>query len=144
MVDGTMVKTERGFYFTLKCGGYRRQINARVFPNMNKSMILGIPWLLKESPHIHGTQAIVLVNKYHQWISLSLSKPQQQNPVHLANEISASQIDCMFKRNEIDQAFLEIIPLVKEESEGWMHQRSPRQRKNQSRIRHFHYRSMRS
>ena len=41
--------------FVLKCGGYRGQISAQVFPNMNKPMILGIPWLSKEKPHIDWT-----------------------------------------------------------------------------------------
>ena len=88
MADGTVVKTEGRVQFVLKCGGYRGQISARVFPNMNKPMILGIPWLSKENPHIDWTQAMVVVNKDHQWISLPLAKPLQSNPVHLANEIS--------------------------------------------------------
>ena len=52
MVDGIVVKTEGRVQFVLKCCGYRGQISARVFPNMNKAMILGIPWLSKENPHI--------------------------------------------------------------------------------------------
>ena len=91
MVDCTVVKTEGRVQFVLKCGGYRGQISAQVFPNMNKPMILGIPWLSKENPHIGWTQATVVVNKDHQWILLPLAKPLQSNPVHLANEISASQ-----------------------------------------------------
>ena len=39
MADGTVVKTEGRVQFVLKCGGYRGQISARVFPNMNKPMI---------------------------------------------------------------------------------------------------------
>ena len=52
MADGTVVKTEGRVQFVLKCGGYRGQISARVFPNINKPMILGIPWLLYRKPHI--------------------------------------------------------------------------------------------
>ena len=52
MANGIVVKTEGRVQFLLKCGGYRGQISARVFPNMNKPMILGIPWLLKENSHI--------------------------------------------------------------------------------------------
>ena len=54
MADGTVVKTEGRVQFVLKCGGYRGQISARVFPNMNKPMILGIPWLSKENPTSTG------------------------------------------------------------------------------------------
>ena len=43
MADGTMVKTEGRVQLKLKCGGYRGNVSARVFPNMNKQMILGIP-----------------------------------------------------------------------------------------------------
>ena len=80
MADGTMVKTEGRVQFVLKCGGYRGQISARVFPNMNKPMILGIPWLSKENPHINWTQATMVVNKDHQWISLPLATPPHIKP----------------------------------------------------------------
>ena len=52
MADDTVVKTEGRVQFVLKCGGYKGQISAWVFLNMNKPMILGIPWLSKENPHI--------------------------------------------------------------------------------------------
>ena len=109
MADGTMVITEGRVQFVLKCGEYRGQISAWVFPNMNKPMILGTPWLSKENPHIDWTQATVVVNKDHQWISLPLAKPLQSNPVHLANEISASQANQILKRKEVERAFLGII-----------------------------------
>ena len=57
MADGIVVKTEGRVQLKLKYGGYRGDIFARVFPNMNKQMILGIPWLSKENPHIDWTQA---------------------------------------------------------------------------------------
>ena len=63
MADGTMVQTKGRVQFALKCGGYRRQISARVFPNMNKQMILGIPWLSKENPPIDWTQDVVVMKK---------------------------------------------------------------------------------
>ena len=53
MADGTVVKTEGRVQFILKCDGYRGQITARVFPNMNKSMILGIPWMVFEGKPPH-------------------------------------------------------------------------------------------
>ena len=60
----------------------------------------------------------MVVNKDHQWISLPLAKPQQQNPIHLEDEIGVNRINHMFKRNEVDRTFLGIIRLVKEKSEG--------------------------
>ena len=118
MEDATIIKIEGQVQFVLKCGGYRGEISGRVFPNMNKSIILGIPYLSRETPRIDWTQTGVVMNKDHQWISLPLAKPRQSNPVDRANEISANQVDHMFKRNEVEQAFLGIIWLVKEESEG--------------------------
>ena len=44
MADGIVVKIEGRVQFVLKCGGYKGQISTRIFPNMNKPMILGIPW----------------------------------------------------------------------------------------------------
>ena len=102
MADGTVGKTEGRVQFIFKCGGYKGQISAWVFPNMNKTMILGIPWLSKENPHIDWTQATVVVNKHHWWISLPLAQPLQSNPVHLANEISASQANQMLKGKEVE------------------------------------------
>ena len=55
MADGTVVKTESPVQFVLKCGGYKGQISTRVFPDMNKPLIWGIPWLSKENPHIDWT-----------------------------------------------------------------------------------------
>ena len=98
MADGTVVKTKGRVQLKFKCGGYRGNISARVFPNMNKQMILGIPWLSKENPHIDWTQATVVMKKGQEWISLPFAKSQQQDPVHLATEISATQLDKMLKR----------------------------------------------
>ena len=55
MANGIVVTIEGRVQFVLKCGGYKGEISARVFPNMNKQMILGIPWLSKENPHIDWT-----------------------------------------------------------------------------------------
>ena len=101
MADGIVDQTEGRVQFVLKCGGYRGKISTRVFPNMNKQMILGIPWLSKENPHIDWTQATVVMKKGQDWISLPLAKSQQQDPVHLAIEISATRLDKMLKRKEV-------------------------------------------
>ena len=61
MADGSIVRTEGRVQVYLKCGGYRGMISAQVFPQMNKSMILGTPWLVKENPHIDWTKAEVVL-----------------------------------------------------------------------------------
>ena len=58
------------------------------------------------------------MKKGQEWISLPLAKSQQQDPVHLATKISATRLDKMLKRKEVDRAFLWIIRLVKEDPEG--------------------------
>ena len=52
MANGIVVRIDERAQYMLKCGGYRGEISAQVFPLMNKQVILRIPWLLKENPHI--------------------------------------------------------------------------------------------
>ena len=104
-----LFRTKGRVQFVLKCGGYRGGMSARVFRNMNKQMILGIPWLSKDNPHIDWTQAAVVMKKGQTWILLPLAKSQQRDPVHLATKISATQLDKMVKGKEVERAFLRII-----------------------------------
>ena len=52
LADGSKVWTARYVQFTMNCGGYKGKIIARVFPNLSKEYILGIPWLVQENPII--------------------------------------------------------------------------------------------
>ena len=63
MVSGTMVRTEEPLKVMLKSGGYKGAISTGVFPNENKSLILGIRWISKEKPHIDWTQTIFVAKK---------------------------------------------------------------------------------
>ena len=54
MAAGIVVRTKGRVQFVLKCGGYRGNNSARVFPNLNKQMILGIPWLTKKTRKLIG------------------------------------------------------------------------------------------
>ena len=54
MADDTLVKTEGRVQLKLKCGGYRGNVSARVFPNMNKQMILGTRGFQKRIPTLIG------------------------------------------------------------------------------------------
>ena len=74
MANGSVVKTEGRVLVTLKCGSYRGVITTRVFPRMNKPMILGIPCLARENPHIDWTQPLVIVKSKQEWISLPLKR----------------------------------------------------------------------
>ena len=52
LADGSKLKTEGRVQFTLRCGGYKERILARVFPDLHKEIILGIPWLSQAKPVI--------------------------------------------------------------------------------------------
>ena len=43
MADGTKTQTEGKVQLHFKCGGYRGTVQAKVFPGLQKPMILGIP-----------------------------------------------------------------------------------------------------
>ena len=117
MADGTVVKTEGRVQVVLKCGSYRGVVCARVFPGMNKSMILGIPWLTKENPHIDWTQPAVVVKQGQEWVLLPLAKSKRsEDTVHLANQISANQVKKLLKKKETAGAFLGFIRQVNEET----------------------------
>ena len=94
---------------------------------MNKQMILGIPWLSKENPHIDWTQAAVVMKKGQDWISLPLAKSQQQDPVHLATEISATQLEQDAQEKRSGTSFPGDYPIGQRRIQrGWKHRRSPR------------------
>ena len=62
MADGSKVKTIGRVRLNVRCGGYYGIVEARVFPKMSKSMILGMPWLVKENPHMNWTRSTVVVH----------------------------------------------------------------------------------
>ena len=49
LVDGTGAHAQRYAQFLLHCENYKTRILAQVFPNLHEELILGIPWLMKES-----------------------------------------------------------------------------------------------
>ena len=125
MADGTVVKTEGRVQLKLKCGGYRGNVSARVFSNMNKQMILGIQWLSKENPHIDRTQATVVMKKGQEWISLPLAKSQQQDQSILPQKsVLHGWIRCSREKkwNELSWG---LSNLSKRIQRGWKHRRSP-------------------
>ena len=61
MIDGSKVKTISRLRLNVRCGGYHGIVEARVLPEMSKPLILGMPWLVKENPHINWTRSTVVV-----------------------------------------------------------------------------------
>ncbi len=70
MADGSTVETEGKVKIQLRCGKYRGTVLAKVFPGLQKGMILGMPWLQKENPQINWTQGEVLVQQGQEWVQL--------------------------------------------------------------------------
>ena len=56
LADGSQVQASGHVTFPLRCGYYKGKITARVFPNLHKELILGIPWLTTENPDIDWTR----------------------------------------------------------------------------------------
>ena len=61
MANGSVVQTAGSVKILLKCAAYHGIVEARVFLGLDKPMILGIPWLRKENPHIDWTRSAVVV-----------------------------------------------------------------------------------
>ena len=54
MIDSEpKVRTIGRVQLNVKCGGYHGIVEASVFPQMSKPMIMGMSWLAKENPHIN-------------------------------------------------------------------------------------------
>ena len=115
MANGSMVQIAGSVKFLLKCGAYRGVVKAWVFPRLDNTMILGIPWLRKENPQVDWTRSTVVVQQKNQWISLPLV--QKTNPsAYSVNEISANEAQTMFHQGEMQEAFLGFVRCVNEES----------------------------
>ena len=52
LADGSVVQAQGYAQFVLRCGDFKCPIIARVFPNLQQELILGMPWLIQESPNI--------------------------------------------------------------------------------------------
>ena len=61
LANGIVVPTARYVQFMMNCGDYKGRIVARVFPNLRKECILGMPWLEYENPIIDWTRRQVTI-----------------------------------------------------------------------------------
>ena len=89
MADGSKVKTISQVRLNVRCGGYHGIVEARVFPEMSKSIILGMPWLVKTNPHINWTRSTVVVQHGQEWFLLPLASLDEDQSVHNVNQIFA-------------------------------------------------------
>ena len=63
LADGTVVLIVGYVQFVMNCGDYKGRIVAKVFPNLYKECILGIPWLEYENPIIDWTRRQVMIQR---------------------------------------------------------------------------------
>ena len=88
MADGTTVKINERVQVIFRCGKYRAVIQAKVFPGLQKALILGIPWLSKENPQIDWTQGRVLVQQRGTCMSLPLIRRTTETIANTVNLIT--------------------------------------------------------
>ena len=117
MADGTQTKTAGKVQVKFKCGGYRGSVEAKVFPGLQKPMILGIPWLTKENPHIDWTAGAVVVEKDDEWIQLPLAQ-KKGSSVDAVTMVSARQMSKMFKKKQVTKAFIGFVRKVEEKADS--------------------------
>ena len=128
LADGTVVSTAGYVQFVMKCGDFKGKIVARVFPNLHKECILGIPWLEYENPDIDWTRRHVTIQRPGCILTLPVVRRRQQKPsIETVNLCSAKQVARWFRRRKVEQAYLafirpvhdkeEIVPVVPEKTE---------------------------
>ena len=100
----------------MKCGDFKGKIVARVFPNLHKECILGIPWLEYENPIIGWTRRHVTIQRPGCILTLPVVRRRQQKPsIEKVNLCSAKQVARWFRWRKVDQAYLAFIQLVHDE-----------------------------
>ena len=77
-------------------------------------MILGIPWLQKENPHIDWTRGVVTVKQGQKWIQLPLAMQKKVPLEELVSMISAKQMSRLLKKKSATRAFVGMIRKVME------------------------------
>ena len=99
LADGSKLRTEGRVQFTLQCGNYKERVLARVFPDLHKEIILGIPWLEKANPVIDWAQRRVRV--FHRGCDVTLPLIHKRDADAAATELSfctAKQMTKQVKR----------------------------------------------
>ena len=110
MANGSSVKTLGRVRLNVKCGGDQGIVEARVFPQMTKPMILGMPWLVKEYTHINWTRSIVVVQQGQDWISLPLAKLGEDTLVHLVKHDQCKTNESVAQEEASGQCLPQVCP----------------------------------
>ena len=118
LADGSKVWASGYVQFTMNCGGCKGKNIARVFPNLLKECILGMPWLVQENPIIGWKRRQVTIQRSGSFITLQVVRRHHVKPIiETVNLCSRKQVERWFRWRKVDQAYLGFIPLVKDEKE---------------------------
>ena len=63
LANGSVVQAQGYAQFMLRCGDFKCPIIARIFPNLQQELILGMPWLIQENPNIDWAARTVRVTR---------------------------------------------------------------------------------
>ena len=77
-------------------------------------MILGIPWLQKENPHIDWTRGVVTIEQGQRWIELPLTQQKKVPSEELVTMISAKQMSRLLRKKPATRAFVGMVRKVTE------------------------------
>ena len=61
LANGSVVHAKGYAQFVLRCGDFKCTVVARVFPNLQQELILGMPWLIEENPIIDWAAKTVTI-----------------------------------------------------------------------------------
>ena len=110
LTDGSKVWTVGYVQFTMNCGSYKGKIIAKVFPNLSKECILGMPWLVQENTIIDWQWRQVTIQRSGSVITLPVVGRHHVKPIiQTVNLCSTKQVESWFCRWKVDQAYLGFI-----------------------------------
>ena len=80
LANETIVTTARYVQFMMNCGDYKGKIMAKIFPNLHKKCIQGIPWLEYENPIIDWTRRQLTIQRPGCILTLPIVQRRQMKP----------------------------------------------------------------
>ena len=116
LADGSMVQSAGRVQFKLQCGDYKTRITARVFPNLHKEVILGMPWLMQENPAIDWARGQVQIQRQSNVLRLPVHRYKSEKAdLEMVNVSTTKQMVKWCRRHEETTTYLGVIRLVKSE-----------------------------
>lgn len=113
LADGSLVKARGRVQFQLHCGRFKQMVSARIFPNLHKEIILGMPWLQETNPAIDWAKGQIKVCRGQKVFQLPLATRRSKGiTLGEVNMCSAKQMKKWIKQG--GEAFLGFVRKVDE------------------------------